>query len=144
MRKPAKMEYGQLVVGDEFPPASYRLDSKAVATYLKAVGETSPLYQGTELVPPTAVAAYALKVLTDRICLPSGAVHVAQELEFLGTVSTGDTLTCHARVTRKHNRGKIHLLTVSFSVLNQGQAEILCGRTSFVLPEDSQDSGAPG
>ena len=56
MSKEAKIEYHQLSVGYEFPPASFRLDAATVASYCQAVAEASDLYQGTGLVPPMAVA----------------------------------------------------------------------------------------
>ena len=130
-----KVEYHQLKVGDEFPPASYQVDSPTVDAYLKAVEETSPLYQGTELVPPMAVAASAMAALSESISFPSGAIHVSQELEFIGTVSTRDTLASYARVTRKQDRGQLHLLTIDLNVFNQEQKEVLAGKTSFILPE---------
>ena len=140
MTKQQKIEYSQLEEGYEFPPASYRLDSSTVATYLKAVEESSSLYQGTELVPPMAVAAYAMAALSENISLPSGTIHVSQEIEFKDTVSTKDTITCRAKVRRKQVRGRLHLLTVDLDVFNQNQKAVLAGKTSFILPEYDEDN----
>ena len=135
MPEEQKVGYSQLETGYKFPPSSYKLDSPTVATYLQAVEETSSLYQNTELVPPMAVAAYAMAALSEGISLPPGTIHVSQEFEFLDTVSTTDTVTSYATVSRRQNRGKLHLLTVDLNVFNQNQRKVLAGKTSFVLPE---------
>ncbi len=135
MLKGRKIDYDHLVVGYEFPPSSYKLDSSMVSTYLKAVEDTSRLYQDTELIPPMAIAAYAMVALSEGICLPPGTIHISQELEFIDTVSTNDTLTSYAKVSRKQGRGKFHLLTVNLNVFNQRQKAVLAGKTSFMLPQ---------
>ncbi len=135
MLRPRKIEYDHLVTGYEFPPASYELDSTMVSTYLKAVEETSSLYQDTGLVPTMAVAACAMTALSDGICLPPGTIHISQEFEFIDTVSINDTLISYARVSRKQSRRKFHLLTIDLNVFNQRQKAVLKGKTSFILPE---------
>ena len=131
----AKIEYADLVPGYEFPSSKYKMDASAVATYLRAVEETSSLYQNTGLVPPMAVAAYAMAALAKDISLPPGTIHVSQELEFWDTVSIKDTLTSQAKVSRKQNRGKFNLLAVDINVFNQRQKTVLSGKTRFILPE---------
>lgn len=135
MPKEQKVEYSELEAGYEFPPSSYKIDSSIVSAYLQAIEEVSSLYQDTELVPPVAVAAYSMAELSENISLPPGAIHVSQELEFIDVVSTNDTLTSFARVSRKHSRGKLHVLTIDLNVFNQIQKAVLAGRTSFILPE---------
>jgi acyl dehydratase len=128
------MEYHQLEVGNEFPPTQYQVDSATVAAYLEAVQETSSLYRDTSIVPPLAVAARAMAALSEALSFPSGAIHVSQELEFMAMVSTRDELTSRARVSRKQDRGKLHLLTIDFQVVNQAGSPVLSGKTSFILP----------
>ena len=135
MSKPPKIEYRQIETGYDFRAVSYQLDTSMAASYLKAVGETSSLYQNTKLFPPMAVAAYAMAAVSDGISLPPGTIHVSQELEFVDTVSVGDTITCRAKVARKQDRGRLHLMTVDLNVFNQNQKKVLSGKTSFVLPE---------
>lgn len=139
MAEGQKIEYSQLEVGYEFPPGSYKLDTSTVSTYLKAIENTSHLYQDTGLVPPLAIAAYAMAALSRGICLPPGTIHISQELEFIDTVSVNDTLISYARVSRRQSRAKFHLLDIDFNVLNQDQKAVLAGKTSFILPQ--QDDG---
>lgn len=133
--KHKKVEYSQLETGYEFPPGSCKLDRPIVSKYIKAVEETSGLYQDTELVPPMAVAAFAMAALSEGMSLPMGTLHVSQGIEFTGSVSIGDNITTYARVTRKQDRGKLHLLTIDLDVFNQRQKAVLSGKTSFLLPE---------
>ena len=134
MSKPQKIEYHQLEAGYEFKPVSYHLDAAMAADYLKAVGETSDLYRKTGLVPPMAVAAYAMAALFESLLLPPGTIHVSQELDFADTVKVGDTITCQASVFRKQDRGGLHLMTVSLGVFSQNRKKVLAGKTSLVLP----------
>jgi len=133
-----KIEYGQLVTGYEFTPSSYKLDSSVVAAYLRAVEDTSSLYQDTGLVPPMAIAAYAMAALSDAICLPPGTIHVSQEFDFLDTASIDNTFTSYATVSKNQSRGKFHLLIVDLNVINQHQKAMLAGKTSFILPAPSE------
>ena len=137
MPKEQKVEYSQLEVGYEFHPSRYTLDYPSVAAYLRAVEDASSLYQDTELVPSMAIAAYAMAALSESISLPSGTIHASQELEFIDTVGINDTLTSYARVSRQQSRGKFHLLSINFNVLNQRQKAVLAGKTSFILPEQT-------
>lgn len=135
MTEGAKAGYDQLSVGYEFPPQSYELDSATVSDYLRAVGENNALYLQEGLVPPLAVTAFAMAALSKGLIMPSGTIHVSQELEFLATVKTGDTITCLSRVSRKANRGGLRLMTTDIEVINQLQERVLTGKVGFVLPE---------
>jgi acyl dehydratase len=138
MSEKQRIEYSQLEAGFEFPASSYKLESAIVSKYLKAVEHTSSLYQDTVLVPPMAVAAYAMASLSGNISLPPGTIHVSQEFEFRGTVSINDILISYAKVSRKQSRGNFQLLNVDFNVLNKEQKTVLTGKTSFILPESSE------
>ena len=140
MPKEQKIEYSQLEAGYEFPPSSYKLDNSIVATYLKAVEDMSSLYQDAGLIPPMAIAAYAMAALSESMCLPPGAIHVSQEFEFINTANINDTVVSCARVRRKQRRGKFHLLVIDLNVSNQKQKAVLAGKTSFILPEYGEDN----
>ena len=112
-----QIEYSQLEAGYEFSPSRYKLHASTVSTYLKAVEDTSRLYRDTKLVPPLAIAAHAMAALSKGICLPPGAIHVSQEIEFIDTVSVDESLTSCARVSRKQSRGKFQLLVIDFKML---------------------------
>lgn len=134
MTEGAKAGYDQLSVGYEFPPQSYELDSTMVSDYLLAVGENNNLYHEEGLVPPLAVTAFAMAALSKGLVMPSGTIHVSQELEFLAYVHTGDIITCLSKVSRKTDRGGLRLMTTDIEVVNQLQEKVLTGKVGFVLP----------
>ncbi len=131
-----------LYEGLEFPPSQFELTADMVAAYIEAVDEPGEMYRGTGLVPPTAVAAFAMTELSRSLTIPPGSVHVAQELSFLGTVTTGETVTCTSRVSRKVDRGQMHLVSIDIRVHNREQKPVLTGRLTFMLPPTAPDGGA--
>jgi acyl dehydratase len=134
MTEPAKIEYFQLTVGFDFPPQSYQMDKELVSLYLEATRDSSELYTSEDLVPPMAVTAYAMASLSQAVALPSGTIHVSQELDFLKTVNIGDTITCRSKVSRKVDRGGMHLMNIDITVNNQREEIVLTGKVGFILP----------
>ncbi|MBN1188518.1 MAG: MaoC family dehydratase [Dehalococcoidales bacterium] len=125
-------------MGFEFPEQSYVLDSAVVSLYLEAVKDDHDLYLREALVPPMAVTAFAMASLSGAVAMPDGTIHVSQELEFLKPVKVGDTITCRSRVSRKVDRGGLHLMNTDISVINQDGEVVLTGKVGFVLPSSSQ------
>jgi hypothetical protein len=134
MQERPKLEYIDLDQGYEFPPSVYKIDSSYVSAYLNAVEDTEKLYEEKEVVPPGAVAAYAMASLSNSISMPTGSIHVSQELEFLETVGVNETITCRARVNQKHKRGALNLMMIDLEVLNDDSKKVITGKTSFILP----------
>lgn len=135
MEEKEKVGYQQLYVGLEFPPRSYKLEAGMVSDYLRAVGESNPIYQKEGLVPPLAITAFAMAALSEGLDMPPGTIHVSQELQFLFPAHSGDTITCFSKVSRKADRGGMHIMATDISVVNQQNAKVLTGRVGFVLPE---------
>jgi hypothetical protein len=127
-------DYYQISVGYEFPSRTYTLDSATVSTYLKAVKESHDLYRVEKLVPPLALAAYAMTALAEGSNFPPGTVHVTQELDFLAAVHIGETITCHSKISRRIDRGGMRIMTTDISVLNRNQEKVLGGKVGFILP----------
>jgi hypothetical protein len=135
MTEKPKISAGELAVGYEFPPASYSLDSETVALYLKAVGGGGRLFRYGKLVPPTAIAAYAMASLAARMTLAEGTIHTQQELEFKRAVGVSETVICHAKVSRNLARGKFHFLNIDLDVRDSRQQPVLAGKIGFILPQ---------
>jgi acyl dehydratase len=135
MPEQEKTSYYQLNPGHEFPPRSYKLDALMVSSYLAATREPNALLQGDELVPPMAVAAFAMAAQMQGVTFPSGTVHVSQDIEFLHLVRVGDTITCYSKISRKHFRGGLYIMATDMTVLNQNQEKVLTGKVGFVLPD---------
>ncbi len=127
--------FEQLVAGYEFLPSRYELKLSVIAKYLEAVGKPSkPDSPALEFVPPMAIAAYTMTAVLQSLSLPPGAIHTAQELEFLKLVPVGATINCRGWVAQKLSRGKLHLLVIKLNALNQDQEEVLSGQATIVVP----------
>jgi hypothetical protein len=134
MTESVKIDYYQLTVGFEFPPQSYTMDAGLVALYLEATRDSLELYRSGGLVPPMAVTAYAMTALSRAVTLPSGTIHVSQELDFLKAVKIGDAITCRSKVSRKVDRAGMRLMNIDISVSNQNTETVLTGKVGFILP----------
>jgi len=140
MTEQPKIEYYQLTAGFEFPPQSYVLDEAAVTLYLEATQDTDRLFQQEGLAPPMAVTAFAMSALSQSISMPSGTIHVSQELDFVKLVKVNDTITCLSKVSRKVERGGLRLMNTDITVINQNKETVLTGKVGFVLPEPEKTS----
>ena len=130
-----RIDYRKLETGYEFPSTGYRVDSSMVSAYLAAVGDDSDLYRDSDLVPPMAVAAYALSALSGTVSFRDGSVHVSQSVEFAGAITTSDTITSQATVARIQKRGKFHMLSMNLTARKDDNSVVFRGKTDFILPE---------
>ena len=129
-----KIDYSNLSTGYEFEPAIFRLNSESVTAYLDAVESDRLIYEKNGIVPPMAIAALAMTAMAEGMSLPPGAIHVSQDLQFLNPVSIDETLTSYAKVNRKVERGKFHMLTIGINVNNQNNMPVITAETGFILP----------
>ncbi|MFH1646458.1 MAG: MaoC family dehydratase N-terminal domain-containing protein [Chloroflexota bacterium] len=129
-----KIEYEELTAGYEFTPTDFQLDEERVAAYLQAVGDDTRIYEENKIVPPMAIAALAMAALSTGMVLPDGTIHVSQDLNFNEMANIGEGLTSYAKVNRKVERGKFHILTIGINVTNQKNTKVVTGETSFILP----------
>ena len=136
-----KIDYKELSGGYEFGPSGFRLNGESLMAYLDAVEGDKSIYEKNRIVPPMAVAALAMAAMAAGMSLPPGAIHVSQEFQFLSKVSINEALTSHARVNRKVERGKLHMMTVGINVLDESKTTVLTGETGFILPPVATEQG---
>jgi hypothetical protein len=127
-----------IVAGQEISGTSFLLDPAMVRIYTSAVEESSPVYQDTELVPPTAIAALGVRTILKELGLPPGTLHAAQEMSMSRAVATGEELSCAAQVTQSSQRRGWQFVVVEFSLADHGGKAVLDGRTTLMVPQ--QDS----
>jgi hypothetical protein len=127
----------QLEAGHKFPAVHYTLDKSTVQAYLAAVEETSDLYQNTDLVPPTAVAALSMAALAEGTQFPPGCIHTSQKLNFKHSTHIGDIIQCHSRISQSKKRAGMHFITITFYVEDQNKQELLNGETVFIAPQNT-------
>ena len=129
------MEYEKLTTtGYEFPPSSFKLEPEMVKAYLNAVEDNNRIYEEDKIVPPMAIAALAMAAMSKGLVLPPGAIHVSQEVTFINIANIDEMFISYARVNRKVERGKFHMLTIGISVENQKKTIVITGETSFIFP----------
>ncbi len=91
-------------VGHTFEPITFTVDAERSRAYREATGDTLPLYDEQDAVPPLAVAAFALGALMTVIDLPDGTLHVNESLQAHAPVPVGADADCTPTVTRSSMR----------------------------------------
>jgi 3-hydroxybutyryl-CoA dehydratase len=123
----------------------WKVTEESVEEYLRAVGDTLPLYLELGLTPPIALAAGALGALLQRLDLPPGAVHSFQEIEALGPVPFGVDITGTASLSPPRRRGSLEFITAVFSLRDGTGRQVLSGKsTVLVAPLSFPSSGGSG
>lgn len=123
----------ELPIGYQFPPIRYELTKSVVAKYLDAVGERQDFLK-LGIVPPLAIAACAMTALSQSFAVPPGSIHASQELEFLKIVPVGVTISCGGRIAHRLERGRLNLVSIEISALDQGEQEVLTGKATVAMP----------
>ena len=135
------MNYHSLEPGFEFPEKTFLVRQKDAEDYLDAVEVLSEVYDGTEgFVAPTALAAYALRGITETIPVPSGAIHGSQELEFLGLVRYEEVIACSGTVAQNSVKMKRRFVVIDLYVNGSDGNLKLRGKTTLILPLTLEDS----
>ena len=129
----------QLPVGHQFTPAQYHLRPDEVGRYLDAVEDSSTLFRRQDVVPPTALAAYALKGILREIDLPGGAVHAAQDLSFSQAVGMGETVVFRAKLSQNSIRSGWRYLTIDLSATVEDGSQVMEGRSTILIPEATEE-----
>ncbi len=93
------------------------------------------MFRERDVVPPTALGAYALAVILREFDLPAGAVHAAQEMSFSGAVGKEDTVLFRARLAQNSVRGGWRFLGFDFSATDAQGKQVVEGRSTVLVPE---------
>ncbi len=122
--------------GHEFPPATFTLSSDWVDAYIAAVGDTAIRDLATDLVPPMAVAALAVRCLLEASPLPPGSLHAGQELAFHRAVKVGEQLTVTAAIVSRGERAGWVLMSLDLAV-SAAAGPVMSGRATISFPLES-------
>lgn len=125
--------FEQLAVGHEFPPATYQLSESVISKYVEAVGGQQD-FLTSGIVPPLAIGAYAMNVLSQSFSIPPGSIHASQEFEFLKAVPIGTTITSSGKIAQKVERGRLNLVVLEINALNQDKEKVLTGKATVAIP----------
>jgi len=129
------LTWEQLVPGQEFSPVTYQMTDSVVSKYLKSVDRFDEWQSSSmsEYVPPMAIAACAMSVMSKLFIMPAGAIHTSEELQFYKPVPIGAIVSCHAKIGRKLGRGKFQMLTLEMDIINDYSERVVSGQTSIIL-----------
>lgn len=127
------ISFEELAVGYEFPATNYELSQPLIARYLEAVGGQQ-YFLTSGVVPPLAIAAYAMTALSQSFSVPPGSIHASQEFEFLKLVPIGSTVSCGGKIVQKVQRGRLYLVVLEINALNQDKEKVLSGKATIAVP----------
>jgi len=127
------ISFEELAVGYEFPATNYELSKSLIARYLEAVGGQQ-YFLTSGVVPPLAIAAYAMTALSQSFSVPPGSIHASQEFEFLKLVPIGSTVSCGGKIVQKVQRGRLYLVVLEINALNQDKEKVLSGKATIAVP----------
>ena len=122
----------ELPAGHEFEAISIVMDAARSRAYRVATGDTLPVYDEQDAVPPLAVAAFALGALLESVGLPPGTLHANELVRAHEAVPAGSTVECRARVAQRSLRaGRVFIVLESEIMLNGApavttRATVLC------------------
>jgi len=108
-----------------------------VNEYLEATGDRSSLYADEGVAPALAVAAQVLTMLLEKMSLPPGAIHTAQEVRCQAPIKIGQGVTGSAKWPRPMKRDQWRFISADFVIKDQAGGTLLSGRTSVMAPEKS-------
>ncbi len=132
----------QFPVGYKLEPVTFDLQDWEVKLYLQSAGETNPLFDQQGLVPPTALAAFALRGILKELGLPPGAIHIAHEMSFHPAVNSDQSVVFYATLTQNAVRSGWRFVTIDFvGILNEDdfakQEQVVNARSTVVISEES-------
>ena len=128
------MDYAELKTGSRVSWQQVEITMNDILLYRTAIGDDSHQQIGESIVPPTAIAALALKGVIEELAIPKGTIHVGQELEFLGTVLAGQKLNFCADLSQNTVRGDARFLSIEMNVTNKLGVTVMKGKSTIVLP----------
>lgn len=123
------VELGQWIVGAEF-----------VAEYLGVVEDRTIIYRELDIVPPMSLAARAVGALVEKLALPPGTIHAAQELESRRLVMVGEQVTCRASVSKPRQRGGWAFVSADFTLSDTDGQAVLEGKSTVLIPAQERQA----
>ena len=130
-----------MTTGSGIALGSWRLTEESVRSYLAGAGDDLDLYLREGLVPPLALAAYALGELLEKLALPPGTIHSSQDMDVMAPVSLGDQVAGEATLERPRSRGGLQFTTVSYTLINGAGGIVQTGKTTVLVPATGGEPG---
>jgi len=85
-----------------------------------------------------ALASLVLASLMDRLSLPPGTIHAAQELDMGRITRLGERVLCKGSVRRPVVRAAWTFVAVDFVCVDSNHGHMLSGKTTVLVPRDEE------
>ena len=117
--------------GHEFAETRFELTREWVAQYRVAVEDDS---SDPSDAPPLSLATLSIRALLEEAALPSGAIHVSQEIGFSLGRQSSDLVVAKARVASRGERAGWVLMAIELEVEDETGTPMMNGRATITFP----------
>lgn len=117
--------------GHEFAETRFELSREWVAKYRAAVEDES---SDPSDDPPLSLATLSIRALLDEAALPSGAIHVSQQMSFSLGRQSGDVVVAKARVASRGERAGWVLMAIELEVEDDTGTPMMNSRATITFP----------
>jgi hypothetical protein len=117
--------------GHEFAETRFELTREWVAQYRAAVEDES---SDPSDAPPLSLATLSIRALLEEAALPSGAIHVSQEMSFSLGRQSSDIVVAKARVASRGDRAGWVLMAIELEVEDETGTPMMNGRATITFP----------
>lgn len=130
-------DLASLPKGFQFPQTRLCPTADEVAAYCRATGDEAlagliaEAGVGAPIVPPLALAAWALRSLMQQYPLPAGVVHSSQEAAFSRMVQAGEEVYCEARVSNRSERAGGLFIVIDLAGRTKDGEPVFTARTTI-------------
>ena len=112
----------------------WSIDGSTLEKYLNATSTTSPIQTGTKLIPPVMLTAEILRLLMNKLDLPSGTVHSGQEINAYNLVRPDQYVLGWAHASKPSIKGEWQFVLIDFSLTDENYRAVLKGKTTVMVP----------
>lgn len=129
------MDFDAIQPGTTLAREPLTISRERAALYRDAVGDRSALYDEAGVAPAMAVAALAMDSAMRAVELPSGAIHVSQQLAFMQPLALERPTTCTTTMSQNSVRRGVRFLVLQFEVASDGGAPVMTGSATITIKE---------
>lgn len=122
-----------LQAGHEFETVSVTLEPDRIRAYLAATGDDLSLYESEAVVPPLAIAAFALGALLEVVSLPEGTLHISESLTCSAAVPIGATVQCSGKLAQRSVRAGM-VVSVLETIISHEGSPAVSARATVMSP----------
>lgn len=89
-----------------------------------------------DIYPASAIVAKVLALAIQVYDLPSGTVHLSQQIETKAALAVGEQIEVWGKTSRSLVRGEWQYQSIEFIVINVNGKEMITGKTTVMVPNN--------